>query len=770
MKLTRLALGALAITASSTLAHDSQNLGSEPLADELLIANSHVDPIEPENVRAVHSVHEIDLNSSAHFPLNVGENMNCFNWRPGDGIAGVNGSVYAMVVWDDGSGPALYVGGMFSVAGDVLASNIAKWDGAGWTAVGGGTSSAVLALCVHGDDLIAGGWFNAAGSVSANHIARWDGMEWSPLDSGTDDVVRVLTEFNGSLIAGGDFTNAGGVAANYIAHWDGNSWLPLGAGLQNGSVLALHIYNNQLVAGGGFVGSLARWNGSSWLPLGNGPSMLVVNVLTTYDGDLIAGGAFSASNVKRWNGVSWSPMGNGPISGVDALRVWNGELIITGNFGFSMGYNRVAQWNGTSWDFLSWSQGLTGGGRYRSLCIYDEQLFVGGDFATLNGVRSNFVASWNGTTWSPAGSWTGLNDTVESMAFFDGQLIVAGQFSSAGGNPASRIAAWDGEQWSALASSPGYVANALTVFDNSLIAAGTAGRVAEWNGTSWAQLGLGSNGLLGAVALTTHNGDLIAGGSFLTSGGMSINQIALWNGTGWEELGGGTNGGVLALVNYGGELIVGGAFTEAGGVPAELVARWDGESWQPMGTGLAGAFAGGHVEALVVYGEMLIAGGTFNTQSGAVANFIAQWDGVEWSPLPSSPVTSQVKELTVYNGELVVGGWAITRWDGVNWFPMGTGIYGGTVTSFAVFGEELIIGGDFEYAGASAYIARWGPTYGDLDHDNHIGPGDVFLFNECFSGPMVLPGLGCDCADANSDGDVDLGDFSYFQLHFTASE
>ncbi len=40
--------------------------------------------------------------------------------------AGVNGRVNAFATFDDGSGPALYVGGDFTRAGGAPASNIAK--------------------------------------------------------------------------------------------------------------------------------------------------------------------------------------------------------------------------------------------------------------------------------------------------------------------------------------------------------------------------------------------------------------------------------------------------------------------------------------------------------------------------------------------------------------------------------------------------------------------------------------------------------------------
>src|SRR6056297_4343088 len=58
-------------------------------------------------------------------------------------LAGVDGEVYATFTWDDGDGPAVYIGGEFTLAGSVNASNVASWDGERWTALGDGTDGVV---------------------------------------------------------------------------------------------------------------------------------------------------------------------------------------------------------------------------------------------------------------------------------------------------------------------------------------------------------------------------------------------------------------------------------------------------------------------------------------------------------------------------------------------------------------------------------------------------------------------------------------------------
>ena len=141
--------------------------------------------------------------------------------------------VAALTVFDDGGGPALYVGGIFTTAGGVSANNIAKWNGATWSSLGSGTggpSPHVYALTVlddgSGSALYAGGSFASAGGVTVNGIAKWDGSSWSPLGSGVGGpfpLVHALTVFNDrsgpAIYAGGLFGSVPESQDSYLAKW-----------------------------------------------------------------------------------------------------------------------------------------------------------------------------------------------------------------------------------------------------------------------------------------------------------------------------------------------------------------------------------------------------------------------------------------------------------------------------------------------------------------------------------------------------------------------
>jgi hypothetical protein len=199
------------------------------------------------------------------------------------------------------SGSDLYAGGSFTIAGDVLATNIARWNGSSWSALGSGLgylTNRVQALAVSGSDLYAGGAFLTAGGSPANNIARWNGSRWSALGSGRSGGVLTLAVSGSDLYAGG---------GSPVAKWDGSSWSALGSGM-NGPVSALAVSGSHLYAAGNFTTAggttanyIAKWDGSSWSALGLGMSgrfFPAVSALAASGSDMYAGGDFTIAGGK----------------------------------------------------------------------------------------------------------------------------------------------------------------------------------------------------------------------------------------------------------------------------------------------------------------------------------------------------------------------------------------------------------------------------------------------------------------------------------------
>jgi len=718
--------------------------------------------------------------SAATAQAQCGEWDNRFGNPPG--VGGVtNAIVETLTTWDpDGDGPfpaLLVAGGRFTTAGGVTVNRIARWDGSAWLPFGSGMDLTVLALTTWDPDgdgplaaqLVAGGSFATAGGVTVNNIARWDGSAWQPLATGTSGSVRSLTVWDpdgdgplpAQLVAGGDFTTAGGVTVNSIARWDGSAWHAFGSGMDDG-VLALTTWDPdgdgplaaELVAGGDFttaggvtVNRIARWDGSEWHPFGSGMNF-TLRALTTWDPDgdgplpvhLVAGGNFTTAGgvtvnyIARWDGSAWQPFGSGLDSTVRALAMWDpdgdgplaAELVAVSPF-FLQGQsvNYIARWDGSEWNSFFELSIVTGDSVF-SLTTWDPdgdgplpiQLVAGGRFTTASGVTLNNVARWDGSVAWPIGS--GMNSSVLSLTTWDpdgdgplpAQPVAGGNFNAAGGVAANYIARWDGSAWQALGS-------------------GTNGTV--WSLTTWDPDG---DGPLAAL--------LVAGGSFTTAGGVTVNSIARWDGSAWHAFGSGVSGGVRSLTTWdpdgdgplSAQLVVGGSFTTAGGENVNNIAVWNGAAWQALGSGTNGT-----VWSLTTWdpdgdgplSPQLLAGGQFTTAGGETVNNIAVWNGSAWQALGTG-TSGTVRSLATWDpdgegplaAQLVAGGIFVTadgvtvnsiaRWDGAAWQSLGSGT---TLPVFSLtiwdpdgdgaLGPQLVAGGGFTTAGGVTVnrIARW---------------------------------------------------------------
>ncbi len=244
--------------------------------------------------------------ADAVYPVRIDPTFSDANWiSVNPSIPGADSYVNAAVADSSGN---LYIGGDFTLVGEVIANRIAKWDGSHWSPLGSGMDGSVYALAVSGSEVYAGGFFTTAGGRAANYIAKWNGSSWSALGSGMGGWVSALAVSGNDLYAAGNFTWAGGSAANGIAKWDGTSWSALGSGM-DGWVSALAVSGSDVYAGGNFTmaggsaaNGIAKWNGSSWSALGSGmgghDSFASVSALVVSGSDLYAGGGFTTAGGK----------------------------------------------------------------------------------------------------------------------------------------------------------------------------------------------------------------------------------------------------------------------------------------------------------------------------------------------------------------------------------------------------------------------------------------------------------------------------------------
>ncbi|MGK0351868.1 MAG: hypothetical protein ACJAYX_002549 [Planctomycetota bacterium] len=129
-----------------------------------------------------------------------------------------------------------------------------------------------------------------------------------------------------------------------------------------------------------------------------------------------------------------------------------------------------------------------------------------------------------------------------------------------------------------------------------------------------------------AVDAAAPNGDLYAGGIFVTIDGVAANRVARWDGASWLPLGAGvSNSGWPVTVSWmtarpGGGVIVGVSFSNAGGLSALCVAQWNGSAWSSLSSGTNGLVTSLHT----LSNGYVIATGSFS-QAGGVAVADRRW-------------------------------------------------------------------------------------------------------------------------------------------------
>ena len=509
------------------------------------------------------------------------------------GDASQGGNVRAMIVHDDGSGPAIYVGGEFTTMGGIAAEGIARWDGAGWSALGSGIEGSIATMTVHDDGsgakLYVGG--NPKIGGTPGKLAVWDGSTWAHVPGGLNGQLLALAELPGvggqpaRLAAGGEFTTAAGMTVNYVASWDGTSWSALDNGFPK-PVVALGTYDAgqgaELLASWGDDGGgrTERFDGASWQPL----DPLDQHVART---------------------IAAADLGDGPVA------LLGGS--ICGDF---------ALWDGNS---VRFEPAVTNGSI--SAEVHDlgngPELFAFGSFTHLQGKPATHTARWDGAGWvGMPGFSIASNGPLDIETFDDGSgptlyaCTVAGVFE------------WDGSVWSQI-SDPGAVFELLTFDDGTgpaLYACGsfqwppgapTALRVARYDGASWLPVGAGfSNGLARDMAVVDLGaGPVLAIGGSLPPG--NNNKVFVWDGIAWTQLGSGQAGNlptIADLVSFQGDVYVSNA--------GRSTLRWTGSLWEPV--------PGAPAESL---GNMFVGsdgtGGTalFATQGAGVHRY----DGTNWT-------------------------------------------------------------------------------------------------------------------------------------------
>jgi hypothetical protein len=623
-------------------------------------------------------------------------------------------TVYALAVHDagDGAGPALYAGGQFVVLRDGSAprcNGVARWDGGRWRAVGEGVDGTVYALASFDDGsgprLYAAGLSN--GTLAG--ISDWDGTAWRWLGTGlrradgsrgTGYALVTYNDGSGSaLYVGGSFETADGVLCRNLAKWNGAAFQSVGGGVRlglgaNAVVRAFHVLPlngaPRLVIGGAFsqagdiaATNVALWDGEAYSALGQGlgpvdPSgrSLLVTGLGSLNGMIYAGGTFQDNGagapldgLARFNGTVWEQVGSGtggPIYALHETTSPTPRLVVGGRAFF-------AEWDGSAYHVNG--NGLNGVARRVKVADLGDgpALYVTGDFTLAGSVNARHIAKWDGREWSALGNGFPCTTPWSTLESFDdgtGEALYVGirrdQDPECGG-----MWKWDGVSWTRLPDEPQItVPLDLKVFDRGdgarlYLFGGTPGgyRLASWDGHDWTFIGSGVAGSWPfghlAVAEVAQGSRLFVNASFLRFGDVAGPGLVQWDGYRFSSVGGGVvtcSGGDLRTMTAAGAIGARGPALYAGGgcaysfgtlIPHAAFAGWSGHDWFEPGE--PNALAGGAPTVMVavndVRGEAIYLAGSMTLSSGGPLQTMVRYGSDGFEPIATALHTLNANDI-----------------------------------------------------------------------------------------------------------------------------
>ena len=330
----------------------------------------------------------------------------------------------------------LYVGGYIDACnadtGNIIASNIARWDGTNWSQLiihlgtfsGNGFGQVITSMVLHGSEIYLS-VSNTAADIYG--VLRFDVNTFEFNNVGTfNNSLNSLCFYNDTLYVGGAFTkcdtgyfvDASSPSISRVAKYDGTQWQQVGTGISGGAVPEVHalcVHHNKLYAagifenaGGTYCKNIACWNDTSWSSVGNGIGFsgqfdCILYSLASYKNKLYAGGDFShsASGIESglvvWNDTTWASTGNNPIA-VYTLKTIDDKLYLGANWAgvlaFPYLWNFISVYNDTTWKLIP--KGPT----YEVHAIekFDSMIYAGGRWIQINdSTPCGYVARYDPT-------------------------------------------------------------------------------------------------------------------------------------------------------------------------------------------------------------------------------------------------------------------------------------------------------------------------------------------------------------------------------------
>lgn len=220
----------------------------------------------------------------------------------------------------------LFVGGCHR-AGSIMVNGIARWDGSKWDSLGSGVRQVSgeygyvrsMAVAPNGDLYVAG-YFRYAGDVIANNIARWDGSNWHSVLGGSPVMVNQIVITKGGEIVVGLASPGGGV---YRLTEVG--WVPMN-GVGNWLIDCLTVSGDDVYLTGALSMGVYNFNGTDLIKIASVPhngmyTNLVYDIALTDQDIYITGDFIQIDEKSIWSAAHCNETGWTPLAGgLDHLR------------------------------------------------------------------------------------------------------------------------------------------------------------------------------------------------------------------------------------------------------------------------------------------------------------------------------------------------------------------------------------------------------------------------------------------------------------------
>lgn len=509
------------------------------------------------------------------------------------------------------------------------------------------TDGNVNTAVINNNTLYIGGTFTYVGQYTGNFAALdiSTGLRNAAWPLINNDIHAITSDGNGGWYIGGNFLQAGTTSCTRLIHMKADKTIdPQFKPMVNASIYTICVSNGVVYIGGNFtqvngqtrnhIAALDAVTGvlTSWNPdIDN-----QVNDITEYNGVIYTCGNFTKvggnshtyiAAINSTTGIpdTWNPvMASAGSGSIRTLCIYNDVLYVGGYF---ISIDAQPRTNLASFDLLtgavtSWAPNTNG--PLQSVHEANGTLYIGGSFSVVAGQTRRNIASFNPATGVLTGWDPNCNSIVNKIIVSGNTAYVAGQFSAIGGQTRRKIAAID-----------------ITVNTNNAL---------PWDpnaGNGWEVLGM---------AVSPQ--EVFIGGSFTSVNGYYRNRLAavdlLTNTiTNWDP---NSNNAVQTLCIKNNIVYAGGDFSIMGGQLRSRLAAIDAataavSNWNP------GASATVRTIATSTTGDTIYAGGDFTTAGSQPRNYIAAFSSTNNTALDWNAVANAtVRTLAIDNNTVYAGG------------------------------------------------------------------------------------------------------------------